>query len=309
MIHTVISTLVQIMIPLSVPVIAGALLGRYTRLETKPLLTLYLYVLSPAIILDTLNTAEISFDDVYMTVSFCILNLLTLWAVANSLGKMLQLTSSQIAGLTLISTLTNSVNYGLPLVLLALGKLGLDKAAIYVIIQMIVVNTIGVYFAARSHFSVRNAVKSVFSLPAIYAAFLAVVLRTFDLHLPDGVAKGISMVAQAYSPVVLVILGAQMTGVNNSELNRTDQTAFWTGWGVRMLLSPLIACLLLILLNIDGLLGSVIFILASMPVAVNAVILAERFHASPAVVSKCILWTTLASFVVLPVLIVLVTSN
>jgi predicted permease len=46
-----------------------------------------------------------------------------------------------------------------------------------------------------------------------------------------------------------------------------------------------------------------LFILAGMPVAVNAVILAEKFNASPKFVSKCILWTTLISFIVLPFMI------
>jgi predicted permease len=43
-----------------------------------------------------------------------------------------------------------------------------------------------------------------------------------------------------------------------------------------------------------------------MPVAVNAVVLAEKFSASPKMVSKAIFWTTLASFVILPFLIVFV---
>jgi predicted permease len=43
-----------------------------------------------------------------------------------------------------------------------------------------------------------------------------------------------------------------------------------------------------------------------MPVAVNAVVLAERFDAASGLVSKCIVWTTLASFLTLPALIVLV---
>ncbi|GJM74888.1 hypothetical protein HMSSN036_71040 [Paenibacillus macerans] len=50
MIHTVLATLLHVIVPLSIPVIAGALLARFRGLDTKPLLTLYLYVLSPAII-------------------------------------------------------------------------------------------------------------------------------------------------------------------------------------------------------------------------------------------------------------------
>ncbi|ULO07738.1 AEC family transporter [Paenibacillus sp. 19GGS1-52] len=306
MIQTVLLTLYQVIVPLSIPVIAGALLGRFKNLDTKPLLTLYLYFLSPAIILDTLATADISFDDVYKTLAFSLLNLFLLWALANVLGTILKLAPPELAGLTLVSTFTNSVNYGLPLVLLAFGQLGLDKASVYVIGQMVIVNTLGVYFAARSQFSVKNAVKSVFSLPAIYAAILALGLRALHLHMPHEVASGVAMVAGAYSPVVLAILGAQMVKVRVAQVERKLQSAFWTGLTVRLFLAPLIAYLGLTLLHITGPLFSVLLILASMPVAVNAVVLAERFNASADLVSRCILWTTLASFIVLPILIALV---
>ncbi|MBY3618999.1 AEC family transporter [Acinetobacter sp. CUI P1] len=306
MIQSVLSTLYQVIVPLSIPVIVGALLGRSKNLDTKPLLTLYLYFLTPAIILNTLATAEISMDDIYKTLAFSLLNLCFLWAIANIIGKLLKLGPSEISGLTLVSTFTNSVNYGLPLVLLAFGQLGLDKASVYVIGQMIIVNTVGVYFAARSQFSVKNAVKSVFSLPAIYAAMLALFLRIFGLYLPSELATGVSMVAGGYSPVVLAILGAQMVKVRTMPSERKGQSTFWTGLIIRLILAPVVAYLGLSILHIDGILFSVLLILASMPVAVNAVVLAERFNASPELVSKCILWTTLASFLVLPILIVLV---
>ncbi|QWU16089.1 hypothetical protein SAMN04487895_102341 [Paenibacillus sophorae] len=303
MIQTVLSTLLRVIVPLSVPIVAGALIERFQRLDTKPLLTLYLFFLSPAIILDTLAHAEISFDDIYLTAAFSLLNLLLLWGAASGISKLMKFSSPDRAGLTLISTLTNSANYGLPLVLLAFGQAGLDKASVYVIGQMIIVNTIGVYFAARSHFSVKNAIKSVLSLPAIYAAILAILLKVFDLHLPDDVDKGITMAAGAYSPVVLAILGAQMMKVGNMPSKKGEMPVFWTGMVMRMLIGPLLALMVLKLLGITGTLHSVLFILASMPVAVNAVVLAERFGASPPFVSRCILWTTLASFLVLPLLI------
>jgi len=97
-----------------------------------------------------------------------------------------------------------------------------------------------------------------------------------------------------------------MAGVKNAGLEREVRRGFWAGLAMRMLVSPLAACLLLYIMHIRGILFSVLFILASMPVAVNAVVLAERFEASPRLVSRCILWTTLASFAVLPVFILLV---
>lgn len=304
--QAVLSTMVGVIVPLSIPVIAGAVLVRLKGLQTGHLLTFVLYFLLPCMVFDTLFNARISLEDFYKTVLFCLLNMLLLWFIASMAGKALKLSAPETAGLTLAATLTNSVNYGLPLVHLAFGQAGLDKASVYVVISIIIVNTFGVYFAARSNFSIKNAVKSVFTLPAVYAALLAVLLRTLSLRLPAGIEAGIDMVAIAYSPVVLAILGAQMAGVANSKLEKGPQKAFWAGLILRMLIAPLSACLVLFTLRISGMLFSVCFILASMPVAVNAVILSEKFGASPRFVSKCILWTTLASFFVLPVLIELV---
>lgn len=84
MIHTVLATLLHVIVPLSIPVIAGALLARFRGLDTKPLLTLYLYVLSPAIIFDTLMNAHISSGDVFSTIGFSLLNLVLMWGLAKA---------------------------------------------------------------------------------------------------------------------------------------------------------------------------------------------------------------------------------
>ena len=306
MIQSVLSTLTQVIIPLSIPVIAGVLLVRFQGMETKHLLTMVLYFLTPAMIFTNLSTAQISFAELSRTVLFCLLNMSLMWGAALVVGKIFKLPDPELAGLTLISTFTNSVTYGMPLVFLAFGQLGLEKASVYVVFQMILINTVGVYFAARSNFSIKQSIKSIFKLPTIYAAILAVLLRFLQVHLPAGIENGVSMVAQAHSPVMMTVLGAQMVSVKNANLEGKYSSTFWAGMSLRMLISPILAILALYILGIDSTLFSVLLILASMPVAVNAVILAEKFDASPNTVSKCILWTTLSSFVILPVLITLV---
>lgn len=308
MLSTYIHTLYQVFLPISLPVIGGALIKRFKSIETKPLSTLSLYLLSPALIFETLMHADISYGDVTQTVMFTVLNMLLLWGLAAMLGKTLLLPSAERAGLTLVALFTNCVNYGLPLVLLAFGQAGLDKASVYVILQIIIVNTIGVYFAARSHFSMKQAVLSIFKLPSVYAAALAILLRTSGVLLPPSLEEGVSMVSGAYSSVALFILGAQMVSVNagssgRAVYNAASQKAFYAGMALRLVLSPLASALLLLIIGIHGTLFNVILILSSMPAAVNAVILAEQFEAAPKIVTRCILWTTLASFIVLPLLI------
>ncbi|WP_078550086.1 AEC family transporter [Litchfieldia alkalitelluris] len=307
MFNSIVTVLFQAIVPLSIPVIVGALLTKHKNLDTKPLQTLLLYFLIPGLIFDTLYTVDIVMEDVYKTIGFSLLNLALLWGIAVILGRIFKLSSSERAGLTLISTFTNSVNYGLPLVLLTMGQLGLENASVYVVIQMIIVNTIGIYFAARSQFTIKGAIKKVFSLPAIYATIAAIFFKTIHLTVPVGIETGMAMIAGAYAPVVLAILGAQMMKVKTEKLEHTVKTAFWIGLSVRLFLSPFLAWVCLTILNIEGPLFSVLFILACMPVAVNSVVLAEEFNASPKIVSKAILWTTLASFILLPVIISIVT--
>ncbi|GAB6988306.1 AEC family transporter [Paenibacillus pini] len=306
MLQTFISTVYHVFLPISLPVIGGALIRKFKKIDTKPLSVLSLYILSPALILDTLLKANITYGDVTQTTLFCIINLLLLWGISTGVGKILSLPPAERSGLTLITLFTNCVNYGLPLVLLALGQAGLDKASVYVIIQIIIVNTIGVYFAARSHFSMKQATLSVFKLPSIYAAAIAMILRMTNVELPQGLDQGVSMLAGAYASMALIVLGAQMVSANKQEsatLTSSMNKAFYAGLVLRMILSPLASALILYIMGVRGILFDVLLILSSMPAAVNAVILAEQFDAAPKVVTKCILWTTLASFIMLPLMI------
>lgn len=211
----------------------GALLFRYKQVEIAPFLTLVLYYLTLVFIFERLMKADVSYHDVYLTLAYSLLSLLFLWAVSNGFGKLFKLSSSDTASLTLISAFTNSVNYGIPLILLAFGQAGLDKATVYIVLQMVIVNTIGIYFAARSHFRIKEAIKSVFSLPAIYASLLALLLRSFQIHLPEPIDTGVSMISAAYSPIVLAILGMQMKNVKTSSIKNKEQVTFWTGMGIR----------------------------------------------------------------------------
>jgi len=306
LVQSVLFTLTQVIIPISVPVAAGALLVRFMRLEIKPLLTVVLYILSPAMVFTNLTAVQITFAELAGVAAFFVINASLMWTVSFTAGKAFRLPDSERAGLALMSVLTNAVNYGLPLVQLAYGQAGMEKASVFVVFMLIFTNTFGVYFAARSNFSVRQAIMAVFKLPAIYAVVLAVTLRFAGLSLPSGIFKGVSMISQAYSPVMLMVLGAQMARVKTVALDSGSDVAFWSGLTVRMIVSPLVAFAVLSVLGIKGLLFPTLLILASMPVAVNAGLLAENFNAAPDVVSKCVLWTTLSSFIVLPVLISLI---
>jgi predicted permease len=104
LIQAVFSTMLQVIVPLAIPVTAGVLLVRFKGLEIKHLLTFVLYFLMPGIVFYTMYTARITFKDLYGTVLFSLLDLVLLWALARAAGKILKLPAPEIAGVTLIST-------------------------------------------------------------------------------------------------------------------------------------------------------------------------------------------------------------
>ena len=129
MLHSFLLTLYHVFLPISLPVIGGILLKRFKNWDTRSLSTFSLYILSPALIFNTLlHTAEITWTDVTSTFWFSIINLIAV-GTRRAVKPDVPSGVSEKAGLTLVSTFTNCVNYGLPLVLLAFGQLGLDKAS------------------------------------------------------------------------------------------------------------------------------------------------------------------------------------
>ena len=69
MIQSVFNTLAQVIVPLSIPVVAGALLVRLKGLETSYLLMLALYFLLPCVVFDTMFNARLSLG--ICAVRFC----------------------------------------------------------------------------------------------------------------------------------------------------------------------------------------------------------------------------------------------
>ena len=60
MIPSILATLFQVIVPLSIPVVAGILLVRFKQLDTKHVLTIVLYFLMPVMIFKTLTSSQIS---------------------------------------------------------------------------------------------------------------------------------------------------------------------------------------------------------------------------------------------------------
>src|SRR5699024_11091586 len=132
----------------------------------------------------------------------------------------------------------NGGNYGIPVILFSLGKEALPFAVFYMVMQSLVINFFGVYYASRGSTGEMKGIKKVFLMPATWAAFIAFLFKGFGIELPSGVYSTIKMVSEGSIPLMMIILGMQLGNIKSLHFNWQVLASAVT---MRMFISPLLA--------------------------------------------------------------------
>ena len=110
----------------------------------------------------------------------------------------------------LASSFMNSGNYGTPVVFLLFGAVGLKYAVVLMVIQQMVMCTIGVYYAAKGSpegNGIKSALRAVSRMPIIYGAIVGVLFQYTGITLTESMLAAVSLVADAAIPTIMITLG------------------------------------------------------------------------------------------------------
>jgi hypothetical protein len=219
----------------------------------------------------------------------------------------MKLDTAQRSGFMLATTFMNSGNYGLPATRFAFGEIGFQYAVIGYLTQAFLSQTFAVYVASMGGGDRRAALQQILRMPMLYAALLAIGLRSFGVRLDEtdgfiavGLYRGVRMLADATVPFLLLILGMQLR-------RRKPLGSFGplgTATALRLVASVPIALAVAYVLGLSDLPLRVGVVQAAMPTAVNTTILALEFDTWPQFVSDVVVATTLGSLLTLTLLIV-----
>lgn len=285
-----VGALLNVIVPVALVALIGYLLGRRLKLDQDTVARLSLYALTPALAFDTILNAKIAAAEALtLTLGF----LLT-WAVTASLSSLVaqrwevQTRRSVVAS----STIWNSGNLGLPIALFAFGQAGLERALV-----VFLVGVIGTYILGPAIYNSgagwRGSLRAIVGLPVLWAACAALVWRVSGVGVPLGISRGVHLLAQATLPLVLLSLGIQLGAAG--KLSITPPMVFASG--VRLILGPLAAFGISLLLGLRGQPLAVLVVSASMPTAVNALLLAREYGGDAQTVAGVVLLTTLGAVV------------
>ena len=283
------------LLPLGTIIGLGVLLCRLARVDVHHLARAALYLFTPCLVFRSLLRADVASASFGRVVLVVLLLFVVLGAALLFMARLLRWPRDRTAANLLVLLFMNAGNFGLSFNRLQYGEAGMDLAIVYFMTNVILLNTLGTVIAARGKASWRETAVSTLKIPLIYAVLVALLFRWLGVPAEHRLLGGINLIADATVPLLLVILGAQISSV---ELGKDLYPVAVAGL-LRLFLSPLVAFLLATLLGLSGLALKVVIIQSAMPAAVNSLVLALRFDTRPQFVGSVILVTTVVSLLTL----------
>jgi predicted permease len=189
----------------------------------------------------------------------------------------------------------NGGNMGLPLCLFAFGDKGLALAIVFFAVFSMLQFTLGVSIAAGSFEPGR-----LLRLPLIYAVALALVFVATGVPVPGWLANSADLIGGLTIPLMLIALGVSLARLQIGSLKRSLLLSL-----VRLLGGAAIGFGIGWALGLSDAARGVLAIQSAMPVAVFNYLFAQLYRREPAEVAGMIVLSTLLSFVLLPLLLLL----
>ena len=279
---------------------AGFLIGKILTVDARTLSRVVFYLFSPLLVFDLLVNIELDFDQALITVGFAGTVVAALGILAFLTGKLFKLERSLLLVVILTTSFGNTGNYGLPLVKFAFGDNALAYATLYFVTTALLNNTVGVIIASLGHMDLKSALLGMFKIPTVYAVLLAAIINTMGLELPLPLVKTIDLAASGSIPLMLVLLGLELTRVQwANSLRAVGLSTF-----LKLIAGPLIGVLLAIPFGLEPAARQANIIEASMPAAVTNTMLASEYKLEPSLVTAIVFVSTILSPLTLTPLLV-----
>jgi len=299
---------------------AGYIIGRRVPATAEVLAKILLYLLIPVFVFLNILDASLGGAAYGTIILFSALVLVILWGAAWGVSRLRRHDPALRGAFANTAILYNSANFAIPVMALAFSLNPADKA--YAVAAQVVVAacqgmaayTIGAYVAAAGSGPMGRATRRIIGLPLIYALVAALVLKwtgvdgqaiaganVFWRAMAHVLGEAAKYIAQAYVPMALMTLGAQMACV---KLVRAPLDLALS-MVLRLAVGPLLALALVRIMGLEGLLAQVLIIGAAGPSAVASVVVAIEFKNRPDFAASAVVLSTLGAGVTVPIVIFL----
>ena len=202
---------------------------------------------------------------------------------------------------------SNTIFVGLPINQALFGDASIPYVLIYYMCNTTFFWTLGTYLIQRdgegeAQFDLKTSLKKVFS-PPLMGFLLGLVLVMLQIKLPAFLASDLQYLGNLTTPLSMIFIGLSVShvGVKQLVLGK-DQLLILLG---RFLVAPLLMATIVYWVPLPSLMKQVFIIQSAMPVMTNAPVVARLYGADSDYAAVMVTETTLATMVVIPILMLL----
>lgn len=202
---------------------------------------------------------------------------------------------------------SNTIFVGLPINQALFGDASIPYVLIYYMCNTTFFWTLGTYLIQRdgegeAQFDLKISLKKVFS-PPLMGFLLGLVLVMLQIKLPAFLASDLQYLGNLTTPLSMIFIGLSVShvGVKQLVLGK-EQLLILLG---RFLVAPLLMASIVYWVPLPSLMKQVFIIQSAMPVMTNAPVVARLYGADSDYAAVMVTETTLATMVVIPILMLL----
>jgi malate permease and related proteins len=288
--------LLEVVLPVFAVVGVGAWVGGRFALPLPPIHRLAMYAAVPALAFRTLAGVEMApLQALHLLTGYALLMLLLAGAAAFIARGWPLAARRALMG---TSMLGNAANLNLPIALFAFGEAGLERALVIYVATSLVMFGVGPTLLGSAR-GWRDGVETALRFPVLQGAVVGVVVNVTNVPLPIGVERGVSLLADAAVPLVLLSLGLHLA----QSRRWRPSGASGVGALLKLGLGPLLAYLIGRAIGLEGLDVAVLVLIGAMPTAINTAILASEFGGEVDQVAQTVIVGTFGSLLTLPLVL------
>lgn len=283
----------EIILPIALLTGIGFVLQRKFQLDMYTLAKLNLYFIVPGIMFINLYETTFSLEVFVYVFLFFVLSTTLLYAVAALAARLFRLNRVKSRVTINGALLQNSGNYGIPVNNLVFhgDPFGASIQIWIMTLQNMFTFTYGVFVMQKKPAGFGQVLLQYVKMPVFFALVLGLGFNLGNVALPNFVLIPIRYIGDAMVAVALFTLGAQVANLKwNWKI-----PMIYLSTGIRLIVSPIIAYIIVVALQLEGILAQSLLISSAMPTSVNSAILSQEYNYEPELAAQVVTVSTCVS--------------
>lgn len=283
----------DIILPVFVIMSIGFLLQRKFNLDIPTLAKLNIYFVVPGFIFVKLYSTEFSARLFLIVLLFFATYVAILYFLSIIVGKIIGMKKGKKITFTNSVLFFNSGNYGVPVndLVFKSDPFAMSIQVIVLTLQNIFLFSYGIFSLQSVNVGKLKAFLGYFKMPVLYAMVAGITLNIFSVPIPNAIWVPANYIADAMIGIALLTLGAQVAQIKLI----SGLFSVYISLTLRLIVGPVIALVIILLFQLDGVTAQALLIASAMPTSVNSAVIAQEYNNHPNYAAQIVLFSTLIS--------------